>query len=76
MLSLKQVGIKYHFWVFGMTQPGIEPPSLRPLSNTLKSTAYKIDKYKISDTVETEYQVMLNVNNQQFRIVYKKVNAK
>ena len=24
MLSVKQGGIKYHFWVFGMTQPGIE----------------------------------------------------
>ena len=26
MLSFKQGGIKYHFWVFGMSQPGIEPP--------------------------------------------------
>ena len=25
MLSVKQEGIKYHFWVFGMTRPGIEP---------------------------------------------------
>ena len=24
MLSVKQGGIKYHFWVFGMTRPGIE----------------------------------------------------
>ena len=35
MLSLKQGGIKYHFWVFGMTRPGIEPRSPRPLANTL-----------------------------------------
>ena len=27
MLKVKQSGIKYHFWVFGMTQPGIEPRS-------------------------------------------------
>ena len=25
MLSVKQEGIKYHFWVFGMMGPGIEP---------------------------------------------------
>ena len=35
MLSAKQSGIKYHFWVFGMTQPRIEPQSPRPLANTL-----------------------------------------
>ena len=34
MLSVKQAGIKYHFWVFGMTRPGIEPKSLGPLANT------------------------------------------
>ena len=35
MPSVKQEGIKYHFWVFGMTQPGIEPRSPGPLANTL-----------------------------------------
>ena len=35
MLSVKQGNIKYYFWVFGMTQPGIEPRSPRPLANTL-----------------------------------------
>ena len=34
MLSVKQRGIKYHFWVFGMTRPGIEPKSPGPLTNT------------------------------------------
>ena len=27
MLSVKQGGIKYHFWVFGMTRLGIETRS-------------------------------------------------
>ena len=27
MLSVKPSDIKYHFWVFGMAQPGIEPQS-------------------------------------------------
>ena len=35
MLSDKQGGIKYHFWVFGMIQPGIEPKFPGPLVNTL-----------------------------------------
>ena len=35
MLGVKQGGIKYHFWVFGMTRPGIEPRSPGPLANTL-----------------------------------------
>ena len=33
MLSIKQGGIKYHFNVFGMTRPGIEPRSPGPLMN-------------------------------------------
>ena len=35
MMSVKQGGIKYYFWVFGMTRPGIEAQSLGPLANTL-----------------------------------------
>ena len=35
MLRVKQGGIKYYFLVFGVTQPGIEPRSPRPLANTL-----------------------------------------
>ena len=35
--------IKYHFWVFGMTWPGIEPHSPGPLANIL--TIMPIDKY-------------------------------
>ena len=35
MLSVKQGGIKYHFWVFGMTRLRIEPRSPGPLVNTL-----------------------------------------
>ena len=34
MLSVKQGGVKYHFQVFGMIRPGIEPRSPRPLVNT------------------------------------------
>ena len=36
MLSVKQGGINYYFWVFGMIRPGIEPQSLGPLANTLR----------------------------------------
>ena len=34
MVNVKQGGIKYHFWVFGMTRPGIEPRSPGPLAIT------------------------------------------
>ena len=35
MLSVKQGGIKYYFWVCGMTRPGIEPWSHGSLANIL-----------------------------------------
>ena len=35
LYGAKQGSIKYHFWVFGMTQPGIEPWSPGALVNTL-----------------------------------------
>ena len=34
-LRVKQRSIKYHFFVFGMTWPGIEPRSLKPLANAV-----------------------------------------
>ena len=36
-MNVNQGGIKYHFWVFGMTQPRIEPRSPGPLANTLST---------------------------------------
>ena len=35
MLSDKQGGIKYYFWIFGISWPGIEPRLSGPLVNTL-----------------------------------------
>ena len=35
MLNVKQRGIRYHFWVCGMTRSDTEPRSSRPLANTL-----------------------------------------
>ena len=31
MLPVSQGGIKYYFWVFEMTRPGIEPPVSRAI---------------------------------------------
>ena len=48
MLSVKQSDIKYHFWVFGITRPVIEPRSsieLRsswPMANTLLMTPFSL----------------------------------
>ena len=39
MLSVKQGGIKYHFfWVFAMTRSGIETQSPGPLLNTQRGS--------------------------------------
>ena len=46
MLSVKQGGIKYHFRVFGMTRPGIDPRSPRPLANTLIGLVYGYKMFK------------------------------
>ena len=35
MLCVKQGSMKYHFWLFGMTWNGIEPPFAAPEANTL-----------------------------------------
>ena len=35
MLTVKQGGVKNHFWVFGTNRPGIEPRSPGPLANNL-----------------------------------------
>ena len=35
MLSVNHGDIKYHFWVFGMTRPGIEPRPPRSFASTL-----------------------------------------
>ena len=51
MLSVKQGGIKYLFFlVFGMTRPGIEPRSPRPLANT-RSMSGDVMVSKLDDLV-------------------------
>ena len=48
MLGIKQRGIKYHFLVFGMTRPGIEPQFPVPLASTLRYfTCFKIDLFSL-----------------------------
>ena len=45
MLSVKQGGIKYYFWGFDMTQPGIETQSSGPLANTVHIRPKQISSY-------------------------------
>ena len=58
MLRVKQGFIKFHFLVFDMTQPGIEPRSAGPLANSLPKSNGPSDwtaQYwinKISESVE------------------------
>ena len=44
MLCVKQGRIKYHFWIFGMTRPGIEPQSSGPLGLLIRPMAQFMDK--------------------------------
>ena len=57
MLSVKLGGIKYHFGVFGITRPGIEPRSPGSFANTLTimpmSTEIDINKYVNHDLLLT-----------------------
>ena len=46
MLSVKQGGFKNHFWVFGMTRPGIEPWSPEQLANILTIISMKNTFFK------------------------------
>ena len=56
MLSAKQGGIKYHFKVFGMTRPGIEPRSPGPLANTPKL----VDKFTYLGSSVTSTETDIN----------------
>ena len=47
MLSVKQGHTKYHFWVFGMNQPGIEPWYSGPLGNSLKKEQNKQVNFRL-----------------------------
>ena len=49
MLSIKQGGIKYHFWVFSMTRPGIEPRSPGLLANTQLIRPMTRDKINVAN---------------------------
>ena len=61
MLSVKLGGIKYHFWVFGMTRPGIEPRSPRPLAQIKFCKWKKINKDDtlIIQNVNVLYKMLL-----------------
>ena len=67
MLSVKQGGIKYHFWVFGMIWPGIEPRSPGPLANTLTimpmSGIIECTRPKNSKEETTKIRTLLIVNS-------------
>ena len=56
MLSFRQEDFKYHFWVFGMTRPGIEPQSPRPLANTLLAMELKHLKIQTKTVELIEYK--------------------
>ena len=63
MLSAKQGGIKYHFWVFGMTRPGIKPRSPGPLANTLLIQLMARYQNDNNNFFTNSYMILSNNNN-------------
>ena len=70
MLSVMQGGIKYHFWVFCMTRPGIEPRCPGPLANTLSCQClelsiffinYQPEFFMLCKLIVYEYRNFLNI---------------
>ena len=61
-LSFKQGGIKYHFWVFGMTQPEIEPY----VSWTIGERSFSISSLKDSTLLLYLELFLFCVANDQF----------
>ena len=49
MLSVKQGGIKYYFWVFSMTPPETEPRLPGPFANTLPTNQIKTLDSELQD---------------------------
>ena len=54
LLIVKQGGIKYHFKVFGMTWPRIEPKSPGPLANMLPTMPVVIVKLYYFHEIEDD----------------------
>ena len=63
ILSVKQGGIVSHFWVFGMTRPGIEPRSPGPYIYILKKYRNKptVRKYKLLKSINSEKVSFCNI---------------
>ena len=53
MLSVKQDGIEYHFLIFGMTRPGIEPRSSGQIMHKYENLlqAKQVQKFKDTDVI-------------------------
>ena len=58
LLIIKQDSIKYHFWVFGMNRPDIEPRSPGPLANTLLISLVKV---KLVTVVESDQKAPFSI---------------
>ena len=67
MLLIKQGGIKYHFWVFGTNQPGIEPWFPGPLTNTLPTDS--MDWYEPCVCVYRYIYIYIHTDTCSFKLL-------
>ena len=63
MLSVKPSGIKYRFWVFGMTRPGIEPLSSGPQENSLLVRPNEKKNPETLLQLKNKVEISLKLNN-------------
>ena len=63
MLNIKQRGIKYHFWVFVMTRPAIEPRSLGHVDSKIKTGSLK---YCLYNTTEWIFSISTKIKKRFF----------
>ena len=76
MLSVKKGSIKYHFWVFGMTWPGMEPRvswAIGEHSNHYANVWYP-DKLTVILTFLTRKDFVTSIFLQIFHAIFKKWN--
>ena len=74
MLSVKQGGVQYYFWVFSMTQPGINTRSPWPLANSLPTQSRGLQKHYFLKTHFTRASFtdsLKSVSFEQFLATHK-----
>ena len=75
MLSVKQGGIKYRFWVFDTTRPGIEPWSLGPLG-ILNSLDHNKNQIETARQTEGFQMILVGYREQSLKSTILRIHQR